>query len=290
MNNYYLQYYQALEIQPGCSFKDLRYAYRRLVKEWHPDHFAEAHENRDPEYVERKIKDINQSFRSLSDYYKKNGCLPFSPEEAADLNKGGASLWLDNKQSRGRQPSQDKKASTFSISLRLMIAGAILGIGYVTWKTLTQEQNAPLNLATPAKSVPKKQSQLGSRQSRETEENFTIGSTVGEVIAAQGAPTSTEGDVWHYGQSKVYIEKGAVTKWENNSDFPLKVYIMPTSRNQPVKQFTIGSSKQEVRALQGSPLMEEENLWTYRMSRIYFKDQKVSGWYDSPLDPLKIQK
>ena len=113
---------------------------------------------------------------------------------------------------------------------------------------------------------------------------------LGDVIAIQGAPTSIEGDVWHYGQSKVYMENGAVTKWENDSDSPLKAHIMPTSRNPSAKQFSIGSSKQEVRAVQGAPLMENENLWEYRISRIYFKDQKVSGWYDSPLDPLKIHK
>mgnify|MGYP001579240134 FL=1 len=290
MNNHYLQHYQVLEIQPGCSFEDLRYAYRRLVKEWHPDHFTGGRENSDPGYAESKIKDINKAFRSLSDYYKKNGCLPISPEEAADLNKGSAFLWMDNRQSKDRRPAQGKKASTFSVSLRLMIVGAVLGIGYVAWKTHMQEQIGPSNQAAPANSVPTEQYQLGSRQSRETEEHFTVGSTLGDVIAIQGAPTSIEGDVWLYGQSKVYMEKGAVTKWENDSESPLKAYIIPTSRNPSVKQFSLGSSKQEVRAVQGAPLMENENLWEYRISRIYFKDQKVSGWYDSPLDPLKIHK
>ena len=290
MNNHYLEHYQALEIQPGCSFKDLRYAYRRLVKEWHPDHFIGGRENSDPEYAESKIKDINKAFRSLSDYYKKNGCLPIGPEEAADLNNRSAFLWPENRQSKHRRPSQGKKASTFSISLRLMIAGAILGVGYVTWKTQIQEQNAPANLATPANSVPAEQYQLGSRQSRKPEEHFTVGSTLGDVIAIQGPPTSIEGNVWHYGQSKVYMEKGVVTKWENDSDSPLKAFLVPTTHNPSVKLFTIGSSKQEVRAVQGSPLMENENLWEYRISRIYFKDQKVLGWYDSPLDPLKIHK
>lgn len=288
MNNPYLQHYQALEIQPGCSFEDLRYAYRRLVKEWHPDHFG--HENRNLGHAESKIKDINKAFRSLSDYYKENGCLPISPEEATDLNNSSAFLRPDNRQAKDRRPSHGKKASTFSVSLRLMIVGAVLGVGYVAWKTQAQEQNAPANLATPVNSVPTDQYQLGSRQSRETEEHFTVGSTLGDVIAVQGAPTSIEGDVWHYGQSKVYMEKGAVAKWENDSDSPLKAYIMPTSRNPSVKQFSIGSSKQEVRAVQGAPLTENENMWEYRISRIYFKNQKVSGWYDSPLDPLKIHK
>ena len=154
MINHYLQHYQALEIQPGCSFEDLRYAYRRLVKEWHPDHFTGGRENSDPGYAESKIKDINKAFGSLSDYYKKNGCLPISPEEAADLNNGSASFWPDNRQSKDRHPSHGKKASTFSVSLRLMIAGAILGIGYVAWKTQMQEQNASANLATPVNSAP----------------------------------------------------------------------------------------------------------------------------------------
>jgi hypothetical protein len=38
------------------------------------------------------------------------------------------------------------------------------------------------------------------------------------------------------------------------------------------------------------PIMESENLWDYGISKVYFEDGKVTGWYSSPYNPLKLKK
>lgn len=291
MNDHYLQHYRTLEIDPGCTMREMKAAYRRLVKNWHPDHFAAGHESGDLALAEARIKEINKAFLTLSNYYKKNGYLPISSEEAARQDIGGASFWPDGSQTSDHRSSQHEKASTFSASLRFMIIGAALGIAYVAWNAYRQKEAMTLDVdSSPANSAPVEQPQLGSSKQQETENYFTVGSTLGDVIAIQGVPTKIEGGIWLYGRSKVYFENGVVDHWLEDPDDPLKANMDQAPREQPTKSIAIGSTKQNVRIVQGAPLRESKNMWEYRVSRIYFTDDKVTGWYDSPLDPLKIHK
>lgn len=52
--------------------------------------------------------------------------------------------------------------------------------------------------------------------------------------------------------------------------------------------FELGASMDDVRALEGRPLMESARRWDYGPSWIEFNDGKVSDWYSSKLRPLKV--
>lgn len=291
MKDHYLHYYQVLGVQPGCSFRDLKYAYRRLVKHWHPDHFTNSHESGDLAHAEARIKEINKAFRGLSDYYKKHGCLPVSEEDGAKQDAGEVPLWPDLTQASERQRQRPKKISDFSVALRFTVIGAALGLAFAIWNSRQQEQEmAPDLYSTATNPVQTEQAQAGIPKPALQEEYFTVGSTLGDVITVQGVPTLIGDGVWHYGQSKVYFVKGVVLKWDQDPASPLKARIIQASHEITARSFSVGSTKQEVRITQGAPLWESENMWVYRISRIYFKDGKVTGWYDSPLDPLKIHK
>jgi len=56
--------YQILELKPDASLNDIKAAYRRLAKIWHPD------KNDAPEAAE-KFKQINQAYEVLSNTSKK---------------------------------------------------------------------------------------------------------------------------------------------------------------------------------------------------------------------------
>lgn len=56
------------------------------------------------------------------------------------------------------------------------------------------------------------------------DEYFTSGSSISDVIGIQGAPTSTDGETWYYGDSEVYFSEGVVTHWFR-ADTPLKARI-----------------------------------------------------------------
>lgn len=115
---------------------------------------------------------------------------------------------------------------------------------------------------------------------------------MGEVYAAQGVPNSANQDVWHYGTSKVHFQNGVVIRWEESRDHPLKARIdsNPTSSSKTSTVFSKGSTKSEVRSIQGDPIRESDKMWDYSVSRVFFEDDRVVDWYESPLDPLKVKR
>jgi len=58
------EYYAVLGLRPGASSVDVKQAYRRLVKQWHPDRFA--HDARSQRIAEEKLKEINEAYSAVS--------------------------------------------------------------------------------------------------------------------------------------------------------------------------------------------------------------------------------
>jgi hypothetical protein len=52
----------------------------------------------------------------------------------------------------------------------------------------------------------------------------------------------------------------------------------------------IGDSKRTVRALLGAPLMSSATLWEYGPSHVMFEDGRVTDWYNSPLQPIRVDE
>jgi hypothetical protein len=53
--------------------------------------------------------------------------------------------------------------------------------------------------------------------------------------------------------------------------------------------FTVGSTKDEVLTLQGTPTRFSERVWEYGLSRVYFDNGRVTRWDEWPRDPLKAR-
>ncbi len=106
---------------------------------------------------------------------------------------------------------------------------------------------------------------------------FTLGSTAEEVVLVQGTPTRIEGNRWYYGFSEIHFKKGRVDSFDNFFG-NLKVRLLPTSGdNERARRdfFTVGSSYDEVLAVQGTPTTIRGNLWFYQLSNILFRNGKV---------------
>ncbi len=56
-------YYDLFNLRPEASHQDLKAAYKRLVKQWHPDRFASDPVNL--RIAEEKIKTINIAYEAL---------------------------------------------------------------------------------------------------------------------------------------------------------------------------------------------------------------------------------
>jgi hypothetical protein len=119
---------------------------------------------------------------------------------------------------------------------------------------------------------------------------FTVGSKVDEVLAVQGMPTESSEDVYHYGSSKVYFRKGVVESWDVWPQNLLKVRLLPSTTTSGQGYFTVGSTKDEVLAVQGTPTKFSEDFFYYGTSKVYFRNGVVESWDVLwPLNPLKVR-
>lgn len=112
---------------------------------------------------------------------------------------------------------------------------------------------------------------------------FTLGSTKNEVIAIQGTPTRILGRTWYYGFSTIRFKDGRVKGFDNFFG-NLKIRMLPSARDGSSREgrfFTIGSTADEVLAVQGTPTRVQGHTWFYHFSNILFRHGKVKYVFDS---------
>jgi DnaJ domain len=301
--NDYAHAYRLLGVPPNCSLQTLKEARRRLVKSWHPDHFPVGTEIR--HQAEERIKDINTAFEHLIGYYKQFGTLPKSA-----INVPTSPVAVDPIPTGNiGTPKRPAQTETSDVSDRpvfgawfasaaapwiLILAGVFLAVAIGRVALKQEEQTIASTTAIPPQTTSEPLAASDSSQpspaAPSRDRYFTIGSTLGEVYAVQGVPTSTTSGAWRYGKSIVYFANGLVTSWEEDPANPLKTTMLSISTPETPHTFTLGSTKEEVRAAEGAPLFETGALWDYGLSKVYFREDRVVGWESSPLRPLKVRK
>jgi outer membrane protein assembly factor BamE (lipoprotein component of BamABCDE complex) len=106
---------------------------------------------------------------------------------------------------------------------------------------------------------------------------FTIGSTLDELLSAQGTPDSFSDYDYRYGTSHVYFTNGRITRWNNG--FPkLKAQYPVVAISQSDDYFTIGATKDDVASIQGTPDSFTEYEFRYGTSHVYFSAGAVKRW------------
>jgi hypothetical protein len=119
---------------------------------------------------------------------------------------------------------------------------------------------------------------------------FTNGSSKAEVRRIQGTPTSLTDAEWDYGRSSVYFSSGRVVGWQIHPSAPLKVKMLhPGNFVGSLGFYTVGSSKDAVLAVQGTPTHLTDTEWGYGPSSVYFSDGRVAGWRIHPSAPLGVK-
>ncbi len=299
MTNKYINNYNTLGIQPGADWKELRDAYKNLVKTWHPDRFQQDANRK--KIAEERTKEINKSYKELAEYYKKHGALPIDNEiplprhnvvtqNKPEPSRKSATPSKNTASPAHAEPPVKEKSPRIS-GMAIMIG--LVGAAYIAWNlTATQPPaQAPQREETRLQMLNNMDLRNGSEGNSiaSKERFFTYGTSLGEVIAIQGVPTRTENDVWYYGKSKIYFSGGSVIRWEENPNYPLNAEIRMEPSQPKANFFAAGSTKAEVMAVQGAPERDAGNVWDYGMSRVYFEKDRVAKWYESPLNPLKVR-
>jgi len=117
---------------------------------------------------------------------------------------------------------------------------------------------------------------------------FTKGSTISEVLAIEGTPSTIIGDTYFFGMSSVSFSSGRVVGWQSSTFNPLKVVLPSNSQSASSGYFTKGSTINEVLAVEGTPSSIIGDTYFFGMSSVSFSSGRVVGWQSSPYNRLKV--
>jgi curved DNA-binding protein CbpA len=112
---------------------------------------------------------------------------------------------------------------------------------------------------------------------------ITSGLTTMEVLSVLGNPTSSSGEKVFYNGSEIDFRDGHVAGWKIDPKNPIRVKLWP---DRPmvagVQAYSLGSTKSDVIALQGTPTLFSDNEFGYGGSVVYFKSGLVVSWKEDP--------
>jgi hypothetical protein len=112
---------------------------------------------------------------------------------------------------------------------------------------------------------------------------ITVGSTGAEVLDQVGEPTSSMEDKLVYGRSELHLKDGAVTGRKIDRANPIRVKLWPESAVDPsLTSFTVGSTRDEVMIVEGTPTAFSDGQFEYGTSKVFFQNHRVVGWQSDP--------
>ena len=192
-------------------------------------------------------------------------------------------------------PSASPAAASHALRTSLIYGSLVVAIVAATYYlNSTQTRRPVIHHAASAAAVPAGANTTPASQGQYTPpvvpEFFTLGSLRSDVVAVQGNPSSIEDNKYLYGLSTVTFENDKVVGWNVNPLNPLRVRLAPHSHPAgDMSYFTLGSSMDEVIAIEGTPTAIWGNTMEYGSSSIRFDGDKVTGWNMVPANPLKIK-
>jgi curved DNA-binding protein CbpA len=152
---------------------------------------------------------------------------------------------------------------------------------------LSAPEQAP---ATKAETRAKTRPATAAIADRGAKPYLTAGLTPMEVISILGNPMSSSGERMFYQGSEIDFKNGQVAGWKIDSKSAIRVKLWPDRPLAPgTVSFSIGSSKSDVIALQGTPNMFSDNEFHYGGSVVFFQNDHVVSWKEDPASaPLRV--
>jgi len=331
---------QALDLDAQANEKQIRDAYRILVKVWHPDRFQSDKTLR--ETAEARLKALNAAYLFLT-----------SPEGRTETRRRARPA-AQPAQPRTRVRSRSRFPAAALLKFGLLACG-VLAAGVFLMATdsffasdpttgriygemrahvianasqsteaIWSQARQHLHGLIPQKSDPAPVAAAedpGSQQADPQQVNaqsgdgqsipqslhrrepgashaavvslqpyITSGLTPDEVIAVLGAPTSSTGSKLAYGASELDFTSGKLSGWNIAASAPIRVKLWPDAPVDPdLASFKLGSTKNEVLVVQGTPTLFSEKTFGYGGSRVFFENNRVVGWKNDPATvPLHI--
>ncbi len=275
------QFYNVLNLSPSSDLQSCKRAYKKSVKQWHPDKFTDDLSTQ--RIAEEKLKEINIAYTSITNYYNIYGEMPILEKQRTTTNTNKqefdvSSLYENLNSIKSNNKRFSKKH--FGIFLSFVILIAL----YQIIPTSNDNEKTAIT-----------ENEINKMPNAQITKNyFSKGSTFNDVIKIHGNPEFRISQTWYYGNSWVLFKNGLVIDWYQDKKYPLKVVSkddIPFIKMKTLPDtFEKGDSKADVRSIQGEPVRKSRDVWYYQISKIHFKNNKVVSWFDSPLDPLKIKR
>jgi hypothetical protein len=346
----------ALDLAPSATEAEVRKAYRLLVKVWHPDRFQG--DEKLSQAAEAKLKEINSAFEFLTSTSTERG--PWRPP-AQPTEDEGPSTSQAQSATDGTASTQSPSGAaspveipdlaprlTYRSAIRLafkMVAvllalllcrylwiafdapdptgGDVARVVDKSKETILKGTEGPRarfinaierdirrffpgDTATAPSETPQtpqtapeasQQATLtASQKPAITHPNgassiapakilsyITVGSTKDEVLAQQGTPTASTDDKLVYGKSELYLKGGSVIGWRIDPASPIRVKLWPSTAVDPsLASYSVGSTKDVVLTVQGTPTAFTSDRFEYGKSVVNFRNNKVVSWKEDP--------
>lgn len=237
----FTQCYKLLEIDCHSSFNELKKAYRSLVQKWHPDRFNDETEKK---AATDKFTELTTAYKLLSDHYNHHGVFPLPEHLQNSTSTITAKPKADTVKTEKTTQNHSKKRTTEpnrqdhpvpgqgwkykNIFILLSFSIFILGSYQLIHSlTVADSQNSiEHRSATHVQEVKTRTTVKTPHGDRKKDSKFfTYGSSLGDVIVAQGAPDKMEDNIWYYGKSEVHFKDGKVVYWRRDKETHLNVNI-----------------------------------------------------------------
>ena len=281
---------RVLELDSRATEKQIKDAYRMLIKVWHPDRFHGDESLRWS--AEQKIKNVNLAYRMLSEM-SKNAKRPPKPPRVSVVPEEGSSP-TGSTSTTGWTP-ETEGPKTFTLWLRwtfgTMAKVCILAIAVLIGRYLWIAFDLPQLSSGAVHEVYNAGLDNVSREMEGPEQRLL--EAVGHDLKWLGlkGPAATVA-------AAVQSEQAAGQTGENappQSTPTDKTSKMQSGKSQPSPKvihsyITIGSTKDEVIALQGLPTQSSDEKLVYGHSELALKDGAVVGWkIDPQSNPIRIK-
>jgi len=265
-----------LNLDSSSTGENLKLAYRKAVKQWHPDRHQQASEA-SRTTAEQQMQALNKAYTTLSKYYDKHGHMPgyiapdfessFTTDVPPTQTPQPESSHHSETTQRHSAWSEPARAAASSEKMKkgsLWLVGlVVIGVMLYLYSVLNNEPTEPV---------------LASAQ-QESHQAPRINSESGP-----GTEKTPSEEVEPEEVKSPFAIKERKSAFEPSSS--LGIY----EESADEKYFTYGDTAGRVFELQGVPTKTVGDIWYYGKSEVHFHEGKVEHWFVAEGSMLKAKE